>query len=311
MRVFVAGASGAIGRPLVRRLREASHDVTGMTRRPERAEEIRAAGADAVVADALDRDRLVDAVRAARPDVVVHQLTSYTTGPDPRKPATYAATNRLRTQGTHNLVAAAIAAGARRLVAQSVAFLYRPIGGWVKSESDEPWLDAPGHFGGVIDAALELERGVTGADGIEGVVLRFGFFYGPGTGYGADGGYAEEVRRRRLPIVGRGDGTYSFVHLDDAAAATVAACERGAPGIYNIADDEPAPTREWLPVYAAALGAKRPRRVPAAIVRIVAGRAVAAMATGMRGASNEKAARELGWQPSHSSWRTGFASSLS
>jgi 2-alkyl-3-oxoalkanoate reductase len=308
--VFVAGASGAIGRPLVRRLVEAGHRVTGMTRREDRAEEIRAAGADAVVCDVFDRAALDAAVRAAAPEAVVHQLTALPERFDFRDPHLYDATNRVRTEGTQNLIAAARAAGAGRLVAQSIAFLYAPQGGWVKDEDEPPMADAPEPFGTALEATLAHERAVLGADGLEGLVLRYGFFYGPGTAYASDGYYAVEVRRRRFPVVGRGTGTFSFIHVDDAATATVAAVERGAPGIYNVCDDEPARMRDWVPAYARAVDAGRPFRVPAWLARLVAGGAAAALATETRGASNEKAKRAFGWQPRYPSWRQGFNEAL-
>jgi nucleoside-diphosphate-sugar epimerase len=309
MRVFVAGASGAIGRPLVRQLLAAGHEVTGMTRREERAAEIRRAGAAAVVCDAFDAEALTEAVAAARPEGVVHALTALPARINPRSDY-LAATNRLRLEATRNLVAAAGAAGARRLVAESISFLYRPEGSWVKDEEAPVEEDAPGNFGPAYRAALDLERQVIGADGIEGLALRCGFFYGPGTWYGADGSQAEETRKRRAPVVGAGTGTFSFIHVEDAAAAFAAALERGTPGVYNVVDDEPAPMREWLPAYAEALGAKPPRRVPVWLARLVAGPAAVAGALHMRGAANAKAKRELGWEPAHPSWRQGFRDAL-
>lgn len=310
MRVFVAGASGAIGQPLVAQLVAGGHQVTGMTRRADRAAALHELGADTCVCDVFDRDALAGALTDARPEAVVHELTALPPKIDLGREGVYDATNRLRTESTANLVDAARGAGARRLVAQSIAFIYAPVGGMVKDESDPVMSSAPGQFGAAVEATLELEERVLAADGIEGLVLRYGFFYGPGTAYAGDGSQAEEVRRRRLPVVGRGEGTFSFVHVDDAAAATVAACERGAPGVYNVCDDEPAPLREWLPVYAAAVGARRPLRVPKLIARMVAGGTAASFATEMRGAANEKARRELGWAPGYASWRRSFAEAL-
>lgn len=306
MKIFVAGASGAIGRPLVSQLVATGHDVTGMTRRPERAEAITAAGAKGVVCDVFDVAALNEVVAAARPDVVVHQLTALPEALDISKPDAYTETNRVRTEGTRNLVAATLAAGARRLVAQSISFLYAPSGEWVKSEDAPTMEDAPGHFGGAVRAMLDAERQVLGS-GIDGLVLRYGFFYGPGTAYAADGFYAREAKRRRLPVIGKGEGMASFIHLDDAAAATVAACERGAPGIYNVVDDDPAPMREWAPAFARAVGAPGPLRVPGWIARFVAGKELAALAQTSRGASNAKARAELAWRPSVPSWREGFS----
>jgi nucleoside-diphosphate-sugar epimerase len=306
MKVFVAGASGAIGRPLVRQLVAAGHEVTGMTRREERAEEIRTAGASAVLCDALDASALEAAVREAAPEVVVHLLTSLPHRLDYRDKEALAPTNRVRSEGTRNLVAAAKAAGARRLVAESVAFFYAPEGGWVKDEEAPLFLAAPPPFGTAAAALAELERQVLGAEGIEGVVLRYGWLYGPGTYYAADGSLTEDAHKRRAPVVGTGTGTFSFVQVEDAAGATVAALERGAPGAYNVVDDEPAPMHEWAPAFAAAVGAKKPLRVPAWIARLVAGPGAVAMATQLRGAANAKAKRELGWQPRYLSWRQGF-----
>lgn len=307
MKVFVAGASGAIGRPLVRQLVAAGHEVTGMTRSEDRAVAIREAGAAAVVCDVFDVAALEAAVLEAAPEAVVHELTAlparldYKAKQDPLAP-----TNRVRTEGTRNLLAAARAAGARRLIAESVAFFYRPEGEWIKDEEAPLNLEAPGHFGGAAAALAELERQVTGAEGIEGVVLRYGWLYGPGTFFDRVGSQTEDALKRRLPIVGRGAGMFSFVHVEDAAAATVAAVERGAPGTYNVVDDEPAPMREWVPVFCAAVGAKKPMRIPVWLARLVAGPAAVASATQLRGASNAKAKRELGWQPGHPSWREGL-----
>jgi len=309
MRVFVAGASGAIGRPLVPRLLAAGHEVTGMTRRPERAEEIRAAGAEAAVCDVFDAVALSEAVAAERAEVVVHLLTALPQRFKPR--ADLGPTNRVRVEGTRNLIAAAVAAGARRMVAEGVAFMYAPQSDWVKDEEAPLFERAPGSFSDAVGAIADLERQVRGAENLDGVVLRYGWLYGPGTYYERGGSQAEDTLKRRSPIVGEGTGVFSFIHVDDAAAATVAAVERGEPGVYNIVDDEPAPLREWLPVYAEALGAKPPRRVPVWLARLIAGPAMAGTAVTLRGASNAKAKRELGWQPEHPSWREGFRASLS
>jgi nucleoside-diphosphate-sugar epimerase len=310
VKVFVAGASGAVGRPLIRQLVAAGHKVTGMTRREEQAAQMRADGAEAVVCDVFDRDTLTGAITGARPEVVIHQLTSLPSNLDLRDERAYDANNRIRRDGTANLVEAALAAGARRMVAQSISFIYAPAGGWVKGEEDPVFTSAPGGFGSAVAATMDLERQVLGAEGMDGLVLRYGFFYGPGTAYASDGHQAAEVRKRRFPIVGAGDGVFSFVHVEDAAAAAVAAAQRGDPGVYNVTDDDPAPLRDWLPAYAEAVGAKRPMRVPKLIARMVAGGAVVGFATTMRGASNAKAKRELGWQPRYASWRQGFSEAL-
>jgi len=307
VRVFVAGASGAIGRSLVPKLIAAGHEVTGMTRSEARAEDVRAAGADAAVVDVFEADALRAAVERASPEVIAHELTSLPDRIDFRKEDTYAATNRVRTEGTRNLIDAARAAGTRRLVCQSIAFAYRMDGEGLKTEDDPLLDDAPGVFGSGVSALREMEEMVLSSGGL---VLRYGFFYGPGTYYSEDGTSTEDVRRRRLPIVGKGSGTFSFIHVDDAADATVAAVERGAPGVYNIVDDEPAPMKEWVPVFAQAAGAKPPRRVPVWLARFVAGKDVSNFAVVLRGVSNEKAKRELGWQPAHPSWRSGFAETL-
>jgi len=309
VRIFVAGASGAIGRRLVPKLVEAGHEVTGLTRSEAAAERIRAAGAETVVCDVFDRERLIEAMREAAPQVVVHQLTALPEAFDVRK-IDYAATNRVRTEGTRNLIAGARAAGATRLIAQSIAFMYAPEGGRVKDEDCRVFTDAPGAFGGAVAATVDMEQQVMSAEGIEGVVLRYGFFYGPGTYYAADGNLAHETRKRRQPIVGKGTGVFSFIHVDDAAGATIAALDRGAPGIYNVTDDEPAAMAEWIPSYAEALGAKKPLRVPKLVARAAAGVMAVTWATEMRGAANEKAKRELDWQPIHASWREGFREAL-
>lgn len=310
MKVFVAGASGVIGRPTVRQLVAAGHDVVGMTRREDRAGEIRAAGAEAVVCDVFDAEGLREAVVAARPEVVLHALTALPPKFDPKSDY-LAATNEVRTEGTRNLIAAAKAAGARRIVAESVAFFYEPEGDWVKGEEAPLFRDPPGRFAAGCDALVSLETQVLEAGEPEGVVLRFGWLYGPGTYYDSGGSVAEEVAKRRYPVIGTGEGRFSFVHVEDAAAAYVAALDHGSSGVYNVVDDDPGSLREWLPVYADALGAKPPRRVPAWLAKLVAGKDLASTAITMRGAANAKAKRELGWQPAHPSWRQGFAAALS
>jgi nucleoside-diphosphate-sugar epimerase len=312
MKVFVAGATGAVGRPLVPLLLNAGHAVVGMTRSADKADAVRSAGAEPVVADALDADAVLAAVRAAEPDVVVHELTAIPSRLNIRKIGEeFALTNRLRREGTDNLVAAARAAGARRLVAQSFGgWPYAREGGPVKTEDDPLDPDPPAAMRDILDAIRHLETTVVGAQGLEGVVLRYGPFYGPGTSLGEGGSMVEDVRRRRLPIVGKGTGVWSFVHIDDAAQATLTAIERAAPGIYNIADDEPAPVSEWLPALAAAVGAKPPRRVPAWLARLIVGPHGVAVMTESRGASNAKAKRDLGFEPRWKSWREGFAEGL-
>jgi nucleoside-diphosphate-sugar epimerase len=311
VRVLVAGASGAIGRPLLPLLVKAGHEVTGTTRSERKAEEIRQAGAEPALVDVTDLDALRRTVHGAQPEVVINQLTSLPDALDFRDKDALAETNRLRGEVGPVLAQAAADAGARRLIAQSVAFFYAPTGEGLKSEGDA-LLEAPegSPFAEAVESLKTLERSTLETSGLDGLVLRYGYFYGPGTYYAADGSTAEQVGRRRFPIVGGGAGVFSYIHLDDAAAATAAAVERGAPGIYNVCDDEPAALSEWLPAYAEAIGAKPPRRVPAWLARLIAGREAVGMATGLRGASNAKAKRELGWQPQYPSWRRGFREGL-
>jgi nucleoside-diphosphate-sugar epimerase len=310
MRIFVAGATGVIGRSLLPALREAGHDVIGMTRSPERADALRAQGAEPAVCDAFDAAAVERAITEARPDVVVNQLTDIPKALNPRKVDEQFATNdRLRDEGTRNLVRAAEAAGVRRLVAQSIAFAYAP-GEGLRSEDDPLFDDAPAPWGRSVAAVRALEEQTLASGSVEGIVLRYGYFYGPGTAYAGDGSTAAMVRKRAFPLVGGGRGVYSFIHVHDAAAATVAALDRGAPGVYNVVDDDPAAVREWLPEYAAALGARPPRKVPRLAARIAAGRLAVYMMTGLQGATNAKARRELGWEPSLPSWRRGFREAL-
>jgi nucleoside-diphosphate-sugar epimerase len=310
MRVFLAGASGVIGRSLTPKLVAAGHEVTGTTRSERSADTIRAAGADAVICDCLDPVAVEDAVTAANPEAVVSELTSLPEDYDIRT-IDYEPTNRLRVEGGRNLISAGRKVGVRRFVTQSVAFVYDPQGDWVKDEEAPTFRDPPGRFKSGFDATMLSEREALEAERIDGVVLRYGQFYGPDTYFDRGGGIARRVRSRRFPVVGKGSGVFSFIHVDDAADATVAAVERGPAGIYNIVDDDPAPMREWLPVYAEAIGAKSPLRIPRIVARVLGGDAAAAMSTELRGASNEKAKRELGWSPAHPSWRQGFAEALS
>jgi nucleoside-diphosphate-sugar epimerase len=310
MRIFLAGATGALGTQLLPLLLAAGHEVTATTRSAAKAGALRDAGAEPVVVDALDRDAVVAAVTAARPDTIVHQLTALSDLSNLRNfDAAFAQTNRLRTEATEHLLAGARAVGTPRVVAQSYAsWPYARTGGPVKTEDDPLDADPPRDQRESLAAIRTLEALVTEAGGI---ALRYGGFYGPGTSVTPGGEQVEMVRKRRFPIVGDGGGIWSFVHIEDAATATLAAVERGAPGIYNIVDDDPAPVREWLPVLAAAAGAPAPRRVPRWLAKIAAGHAVTSMSTESRGASNAKARRELGWTPAHPSWRQGFAAALS
>jgi 2-alkyl-3-oxoalkanoate reductase len=314
MRVFVAGATGALGRQLVPQLVAAGHEVVGMTRTASRQEALRAMGARPVVADALDPDAVARAVAEAGPEVIVHQLTALSGPPDLRHPDRFfAMTNRLRTEGTDHLLAAGRAVGARRVVAQSYAgWPFARTGGPVKDETDPLDPDPPRALRTTLDAIRHVEEAVPGIGWGEGLVLRYGGFYGPGTSLSLEPGAAmvEPIHRRQFPIIGDGGGVWSFVHIEDAAAATAAAVERGRAGIYQVVDDEPAPVREWLPALAEALGAKPPRRVPRWLGRLLAGEAATVMMTEIRGASNAKARRELGWTLRYPSWRLGFAKGL-
>lgn len=302
MRVFVAGASGAIGQPLLRQLRDAGHEVIGMTR--SRAAEVEALGATAVQADAFDAGAVREAIAGARPDVVVNELTDLDRPLNPRKYSEWLeGTNRLRREGTRNLIEGARAAGASKFISQSVAFSYRFDPG-VKTEDSPTIGAAAGDMGAAVD---DLERATLDAPG--GIVLRYGFFYGPGTAYERDGQQIEMIRKRQMPIIGGGKGMFPFIHVEDAAAATVAAVERGAPGVYNVVDDEPAAGHEYIPYVADLIGAKKPIRVPTFVARLVAG-PMAGFATSLQPVSNEKAKRELGWTPRYASWREGFKAEL-
>ncbi|HEX2096029.1 MAG TPA: NAD(P)-dependent oxidoreductase [Solirubrobacterales bacterium] len=311
MRILVAGATGALGRQLVPRLVERGHEVVGMSRSAERAALLEEHGARAVVADALDPDSVARAVVESEPEAIVHELTSLAAGIDMRRfDASFEQTNRLRTVGTDHLLAAGRAAGVRRFVAQSYAgWPYAREGGSVKSEDAPLDPSPPAPMRTTLEAIRHLEEAVTGTPEIEGVVLRYGALYGPGTSLSVepDGEHTAAIRDRRFPLVGDGAGVWSFVHVADAAEATAVAVERGAPGIYNVVDDTPAPVREWLPAAAEALGAKPPRRVPRWLGRLLAGEAAVVMMTEVRGASNAKARRELGWRPERRSLWEGLA----
>jgi nucleoside-diphosphate-sugar epimerase len=308
MNVFLAGATGAVGARLLPLLVRAGHVVTGTTRRPERAESIRAAGGTPVVVDALDADAVRKAVERVRPEAIVHQLTAIPAAINIRRfDQEFAATNRLRSQGTDYLLAAARAVGCHRFVAQSFGgWPYARTGGWVKTETDRLIEDPGPAMRRSLEAIRHVEAAVQGERDLEGFVLRYGFFYGPGTSIGPGGATIEDVRRRRIPVVGKGTGYWSFVHIDDAASATLAAVEATSPGVYNVADDEPAPVSEWLPYLAQSIGAKPPRRIPEWLGRLAIGTHGVAMMTESRGISNQKAKSLLGWRPARRSWREGF-----
>jgi nucleoside-diphosphate-sugar epimerase len=309
MRILLAGATGALGKQLLPRLAAAGHEVWGMTRTPAKHELVRDLGGTPVVADALDPDAVARAVADAEPEAIVHQLTALSDSLDMRRfDRSFALTNRLRSEGTDHLLAAGRAVGVRRFVAQSYAgWPYAREGGPVKDEDDPLDPSPAAAMRETLAAIRHLEAAVTGAGWTEGIVLRYGGFYGPGTSLEPGGEQSEQLRKRRYPVVGDGSGVWSFIHIADAADATVAALERGQRGIYNVVDDEPAPVSEWLPAAAAAVGAKPPLRVPLWLGRLLGGEAAAVMMTDVRGASNAKAKRELGWTPAHPSWRSGFA----
>lgn len=309
MRIFVAGATGAAGRPLLPRLVQAGHLVAGMTRSPQRAAAIRAAGADPIVCDVFDYPRLAWAIAEARPDVVIHQLTDLPPAFDAKRlAAQYGANNRIRIEGTKNLLAAAREARVRRFVVQSLATWYAP-GPGLKTEEDPLWLDAPEPVAGGVRAVQAMEAAVLGS-GLQAVVLRYGSFYGPGTWYEAGGSIGERVRAGSYPLIGPGNGVSSFLHVEDAASATLAALAEPASGIYNVADSDPAPAREWLPELAEALGGPKPKRVPLFMARLSGWRGVIDWQHRMAGVSNEKIRRELRWEPRFWSWREGFRNAV-
>lgn len=309
MKVLVAGATGVLGRNLVPKLIAAGHEVAGTTRTPSRERALRRAGATPFVVDVLDPEAVARAVASFEPEAIVHEATALSSVDVRNFERSFALTNRLRTEGTDHLLAAGRAVGVRRFVAQSFAgWPFARSGPLVKTEEDplDPEPIAPMRT--TLAALRHLEAAVLGADWTEGIVLRYGALYGPGTSLSADGGeMTDMIRRRFFPIVGSGEGMSSFIHVADAADATVAAVERGTRGVYQVVDDEPAPIREWLPVVAAALGAPPPRRVPRWLGRLLAGEAIVTISTETRGATNERAKRVLGWAPRHASWRETWA----
>jgi 2-alkyl-3-oxoalkanoate reductase len=304
MRVLVVGATGAIGKQLVPQLIAAGHEVTATTRSPAKTGSLSATGARPVVLDGLDGAAVGQAVAAAEPEVIVHEMTALGGQPNFRKfDRMFAATNKLRTTGLDHLLAAAEAQGVRRFIAQSYAgWPYARIGGPVKTEDDPLDADPPAAMRATLEAINYLERAVASAR-LEGLALRYGSLYGPVS----SDLFVRMLQRRLVPLIGTGAGVWSFLHVTDAAAATAAAVQAGPPGIYNVVDDEPAAVAEWLPVAARAVGAKPPLRLPAWLGRLAAGEAGLSMMTQVRGASNAKAKRELGWQPVWPTWRDGFS----
>ena len=311
MRILLAGATGVIGRQLLPLLLERGHEVVAVTRSAEKLDGLRAQGAEPLQADALDAGALREACEKARPEAVIHQLTSIPQRINPRTMVRdFAENDRLRVEGTANLVSAARALGVRRILAQSIAFAYAPGPPGTIHREQDPLLSpehAPKPFRRSAGAIAELERSVLAADG---VVLRYGYFYGPGSAISREGSMGREVLRRRFPVVGAGAGVWSFIHVRDAAEATVAALELQGPAVLNVVDDEPAPVSRWLPALSEALGAPPPRRVPALLARMVAGSYGVAVMTKAQGASNAAARERLHWSPSHPSWRGGFRTAL-
>ncbi|WP_378564619.1 MULTISPECIES: NAD-dependent epimerase/dehydratase family protein [unclassified Nocardioides] len=313
MRILIAGATGALGSRLAPHLLTAGHQVFGTSRHPSALADLDTQGVTGVVMDPLDLDSVRAAVAESKPDVVVHQLTALgaMTGNPKKFDQEFAMTNRLRTEATDHLLAASREHGVRRFIAQSyTTWPNERTGGWVKTE-DDPLVEEPGKEAREsLKAIRHLEHAVTTAKGIEGVVLRYGNFYGPGNAASRTGTLGEMIRAGKFPVVGGGTGVWSFIHVDDAATATAAAVERGAPGIYNIVDDEPAPVAEWLPYLAEQLGGRKPMRLPAWLGRPLLGQLGIAMMTTVRGSSNAKAKRELDWTPGYASWRDGFRTGL-
>ena len=312
MDVFVAGATGAVGKRLVPLLVASGYRVVAMTRSAAKESELRAAGAEPVVADGLDREAVMQAVMRAEPEIVIHEMTGLTGVKSfKRFDDEFALTNRLRTEGTDSLLAAARAAGVRRVIAQSYGnWNYARTGNDLKSEEDPFDPSPPANQRKTLEAIRYLEDAVVGAADLQGLALRHANHYGPGTGFALDGDLVKLVRKRRLPIVGNGAGVWAFIHVDDLAQATIAAIERGKPGVYNIVDDEPAPVATWLPELARAVDAKPPRHVPVWLGRLATGEVGVSMMTQIRGTSNATAKRELGWQPHYKIWRDGFRNGL-
>ena len=309
MRIFVAGGTGAIGRPLVEALVAAGHGVTVFSRSAERVAALGLAEVEPAVGDALSPDDVMRAVQHAQPEVVINQLTNLAQSANPLAVKRgFDQTSRLRQEASGTLVNAARAAGARRVIAQSISFAYRP-GPGVRTEADPLWTDASGQIGRLAGSLATLESVTTGDSAIEGVVLRYGSFYGAGTYFAPGGLYASMIAKRRLPIPGNGDGVFGLVHVDDAAAATVAALD-GPVGVFNVVDDVPAPASEWIPFVARLLGAKPPHHVPEAVARVGAGKFLAYMMCDQPAVSNERARTALGWSPRFPDWHDGLRSAL-
>jgi nucleoside-diphosphate-sugar epimerase len=312
MRVFVAGATGLIGKVLVSKLVENGFEVVALVRAPQKAKVIAEMGAKVTIADALNKEELTEAIRKAEPEVIIHQLTAISGFSNlKRLDEGFVQTNRLRTEATDTMLAAARLVGARRFIAQSFCgWPFAREGGPVKNEADPLDPNPPGSFSRTLAAIRYLEDAVRKAEDLKALALRYGAFYGPGTAIAKDGSVVELIRKRRMPVIGTGAGVWSFIHINDVARATVTAVTHGEPGIYNVVDDEPAPVSTWLPALAKAVGARRPCRVPVWLGRLLIGDGGVSMMTQIRGGSNAKAKRELGWQPIYPSWRRGFVEGL-
>jgi 2-alkyl-3-oxoalkanoate reductase len=308
MKILVAGASGAMGRALIPLLVRAGHDVVGMVQRPRSAEVVHSLGAEPRTTDALDAAAVLSCFREVRPTMVIHQLTAIPATLDMRHfDREFALTNLLRTEGTRHLLTAAVDVGATHFIAQSFAgWTYGRKGNALKTEDNTFDPDPPKRLRSTLNALKSLEQAVLTEKRITGTVLRYGAFYGPHTSIAKDGSIVQAVRRRKLPLVGEGAGIWSFVHIEDAASATVAAVESGQGGVYNVVDDEPAPVSEWLSFLAHSAHAQPPKRVPAWMARLLIGEHVVAVMNEIRGVSNAKIKRELGWTPHWPSWRDGF-----
>src|SRR6185312_6856368 len=310
MRVFVTGATGAVGSRLLPLLLAAGHSVIAVTHTPAKTPELRATGAEPVVADGLDGASMRAAVMTAKPDVIVHEMTALKRGDLRRFDRTFALSNQLRTEGLDHLLAAATEVGARRVIAQSYCgWPYARAGDHVKTEEDPLDPEPPVQMRRSLAAIRYLESRLMQLPDKAGLALRYGTFYGPSTGL-LESTVIDQLRLRRFPLIGGGTGWWSLLHIDDAAAATAIAVERGSPGVYNIVDDEPAPVSEWLPALATAVGAKPPRRIPKWLAVPLAGKPLVTMMTESRAGSNAKARQLLGWQPIHRSWRTGFTAAV-
>ena len=312
MRVFVAGSTGAVGKLLVPHLVENGYEVVALVRSAEKARALEAMGAKGALADALNREELTAAIKKAQPEVMIHQLTALSgVGNFKKLDEEFALTNRFRTEVTDIMLAAARLVGTRRFIAQSFCgWPFAREGGPVKTEEDPLDPNPPARFSKTLAAIRYLEEAVQRAVELQALALRYGIFYGPGTGIAKDGPIVELVRKRRLPIVGDGGGIWSFIHISDVVRATAAAISHGDPGIYNVVDDEPAPVSTWLPALADAVGARPPYKIPVWLGKLAIGEGGVSMMTKIRGGSNAKARRELGWQPIYPSWRRGFVEGL-